>query len=235
MPLKKALVTGGTRGIGFAIAEALLKAGYEVSVTGTDPSGKGPKGSSYFACDFSDLSVMEKFAKEIAEMKWDVLVNNAGINKVGPIPDYNPKDFETIQQVNLTAPFLLCQAVLPGMCQRRYGRIVNITSLFSVVSREGRFAYSASKSGLAGMTRALALEAAKDNVLINCVAPGFIDTDLSQHVLGEKGMQEVALKIPMKRLAKPSEIAAWVRFLVSDENTYMTGQNIVIDGGYTCE
>lgn len=231
---KKTLVTGGTRGIGFAIAKILLEAGFKVSVTGSKLGGKGPAGSIYLACDFSDRRATGAFAKEIAKQGFDILINNAGINKIGPMADYDPKDFEKIQQVNLTAPFLLCQAVVPGMCQRQFGRIVNITSIFGVVSRAGRSAYSTSKFGLFGMSRALALEVAKDNVLVNCLAPGFIDTDLSREILGEKGIAEVVQRIPMGRMGKAEEIAQTVKFLVSDENSYLTGQNIVVDGGYTC-
>ncbi|MFQ5853655.1 MAG: SDR family NAD(P)-dependent oxidoreductase, partial [Candidatus Binatia bacterium] len=115
-----------------------------------------------------------------------------------------------------------------------WGRIVNITSVFGVVSKVGRSAYSASKSSLVGLSRALALEVATENVLVNCLAPGFVDTELTRRILGEKGMSDIVATVPMGRLAGPQEIARYVLFLVSEENTYMTGQNIVVDGGFTC-
>ena len=233
--IKKALVTGGTRGIGLAIAEALRDAGYEVVVTGTAKDGKAPKGCGYLGCNFLDLSALESFAAKTGEMEFSVLINNAGINKVGPLSDYDPKDFFQIQQVNVTAPFLLTQAIVPGMCKNSFGRILNITSVFSVVSKAGRTAYSASKSALLGLTRSLALEVAKDNVLVNCLAPGFVDTKLTRDILGEKGIAEMTARIPMGRLATPKEIACYAKFLVSEENTYLTGQHIIVDGGFTGE
>lgn len=232
---RKALVTGGTRGIGFAIAQLLLETGCEVLVTGTKPNGKGPAGTSYFCCDFSDRSSLQNFAKDLAKLSFDILVNNAGINKVGLLSDYPFEDFENTQQVNVTAPFLLCQAVIPGMGQRKFGRIVNIASIFSIVGKAGRSAYATSKFGLLGLSRTLSLEVAKDNVLVNCVAPGLIDTEMSHKNLGERGIAAMIKKIPLGRMAKPEEIARVVRFLVSEENTYITGQTIIVDGGYTCE
>ena len=234
MTKKKALVTGGTRGIGAASAQALFEAGYEVFASGTSPTGQAPKGCKYLTCDFSDASALEFFAAEVARLDLDVLVNNAGINKIGPLSDYDLADFSRIQQVNVMAPFVLCRAVVPGMQKRRWGRIVNITSVFGVVSKVGRSAYSASKSSLLGLSRALALEVATDNVLVNCLAPGFVDTELTQRILGEKGISDIVATVPMGRLAATQEIARYVLFLVSEENTYMTGQNIVVDGGFTC-
>lgn len=235
MTVRKVLVTGGTRGIGFAIAKLLTESGFEVWVTGKKSNGEGPEGAKYLACDFSNQQATIDFARQMTEQKLDILINNAGINKIGPLCDYSLDDFEVIQQVNVTAPFLLCQAVVPYMCEQKFGRILNITSILGVVSKEGRSAYSASKFGLFGLSRALALEVAKDNVLVNCLAPGFIDTDMSRQILGEKGIGEIVQKIPMKRMGKIEEIAQVVKFLVSEENTYMTGQNIVVDGGFTCE
>lgn len=234
MGTKKALVTGGTRGIGAATAQALVDAGHEVIVSGTSPEGSAPMGCAYLPCDFADAGALAAFAAEVAKLDLAVLVNNAGINKVGPLAEYDSTDFARIQQVNVTAPFMLCRAVVPGMRRRRFGRIVNITSVFGLVSKAGRSAYSASKFALFGLSRALALEVAADNVLVNCVAPGFVGTDLTRRTLGEAGIAEMVSQIPMGRLAQPDEIARYVCFLASEENSYMTGQLLVVDGGFTC-
>jgi len=230
---RRALVTGGTRGIGLATAEALAEAGHSVIVTGRSAAGRGPKNCEYLACDFSDPDELESFAAQVAELDLSILVNNAGVNKVGSLAEYDLADFVRIQQVNLTASFLLCQAAIPGMRERRFGRIVNVASVFGVVSKTGRFAYSASKSGLMGLTRALAAEVAVEQVLVNGIAPGFVDTALTKRVLGEEGIAEMVAQIPMGRLAQPREIARYVKFLTSDENSYMTGQTVVVDGGFT--
>lgn len=231
---KKVLVTGGTRGIGLAIAKRMQEAGFQVVVTGSSQTGK-VDGCEYLACDFSDQKATEAFSKKIAEMEFSVLVNNAGINKIGVLTEYDVEDFTNLHQVNVVAPFLLCKAVVPGMQKRKFGRIVNITSIFGVVSKAERSAYSASKFALAGMTRALALETAKDNVLVNCLAPGFVDTELTRRVLGEEGIKEMLKRVPIGRLVSPKEIAQYALFLASDQNTCMTGQTIIVDGGFTCE
>lgn len=229
----KALVTGGTRGIGAAVASAMLDTGYEVLVTGTSAAGEGPKGAEYAACDFADPASLDALCKKVSSAEISVLVNNAGINKVGPVVEYDPDDFARILQVNVTAPFMLCRAAVPWMRVKGFGRIVNITSIFGVVSRAGRSAYSTSKFGLLGLSRALALEVAADNVLVNCLAPGFVDTELTRRILGDGGMAEAAGQVPMGRLARPDEIARAVLFLAGEENTYMTGQTLVVDGGFT--
>ncbi|MBQ26688.1 MAG: dehydrogenase [Nitrospiraceae bacterium] len=229
----RALVTGGTRGIGEATASALLEAGYEVFVSGTTPDGHGPKGSSYLCCDFEDSSALSCFVDTVAGLDVGVLVNNAGINKIGSFEDYTMEDFDRIQRVNVTAPYRICQAAVSGMRKGRFGRIVNITSVFGVVSKAERAAYSTSKFALLGLSRALALEVAADNVLVNCVAPGFVDTELTRRILGAKGIETIIASVPMGRLALPGEIARFVRFLVSEDNSYMTGQHVIVDGGYT--
>tara|TARA_B100000315_G_scaffold258428_1_gene310490 strand:- start:12025 stop:12732 length:708 start_codon:yes stop_codon:yes gene_type:complete len=233
MKSTRALVTGGTRGIGEAIASALLEVGYEVFVSGTTLDGQGPKGSKYLCCDFEDSSALDCFVETVAGLDVGVLINNAGINKVGPIEDYAMEDFDRIQRVNVTAPYRVCQAVVEGMRKGRFGRIVNITSIFGVVSKPERSAYSTSKFALFGLSRALALEVAADNVLVNCVAPGFVDTELTRRILGDEGIEKMIANVPMARLARPEEIARLVRFLVSEDNSYMTGQHIIVDGGYT--
>lgn len=231
---KKALVTGGTRGIGYAAAQELRGAGFDVTVTGVRAGGEGPTGCRYLQVDFSNRREVEVFTRKVASMGFSVLVNNAGVNEVGLIEKVDPDVYDRIQEVNVRTPFLLSRAVLPGMKRRCFGRIVNIGSILGAVSKVGRSAYSTSKSALLGLTRAVALEGARHNILVNCVSPGFIDTDLTQRILGREGMKRMALQVPLKRAAHPKEIARWIRFLVSEENTYMTGQNIIVDGGFTC-
>ncbi len=230
---KKALVTGGTRGIGRAVAEKLKALGASVTVTGTKAGAKAPAGCAYELADFSHAGSAEAFAAAMASRGFQILVNNAGINKLSDFAAIEPSDWDLIQRVNARAPFLLCRALLPGMAKKRWGRIVNVTSVFGVVSKERRAAYSASKFALDGMTAALAAEAAASGVLANCVAPGFVDTDLTRRILGPKGMKELAARVPAKRLAKPAEIASFVAWLCGPENTYISGQSLVIDGGFT--
>jgi 3-oxoacyl-[acyl-carrier protein] reductase len=228
-----ALVTGGTRGIGRAIALRLLADGARVAVTGTRPDGAGPAGSEYHAVDFTDEAATRALADQAAGWGLDILVNNAGINKVSPFADIDPADFARIQQVNVAAPFLLARAAVPGMCRRGWGRILTISSIWGRISRAGRASYSASKFAVDGMSAALAAEVAQFGVLVNCVAPGFIDTELTREVLGEDGMRELAAQVPARRLGRPDEVAALAAWLVGPDNTYVSGQNIVIDGGFT--
>lgn len=230
---RRALVTGGTRGIGLAIAERLRAAGATVLVTGARQAVEDLDGFEYRGVDFADSAAIEAFAEEARMWAPDVLVNNAGINRVSPFAEIAPDDFDRIHAVNVRAPMLLCRSVLPGMRSRGWGRIVNIASIWSIVSRVGRASYSASKFGLDGLTAALAAEAAADGVLANCVSPGFVDTDLTREVLGEAGIAELTAQVPAGRLAQPEEIAALVLWLAGPENTFVSGQNIVIDGGFS--
>ena len=229
----KALVTGGTRGIGLAIAKRLLAEGAEVTITGTKEQVVAPEDMKYMAVDFLDLNETNIFIEEVKKEGFDILINNAGINRIGEFETIDLMDFKSIQQINLITPFLLCQAVIPGMKRKGWGRIVNICSIFGIVSKEYRASYSASKFALDGMTAALAAEVAQYGILANCVSPGVIDTELTRRVLGEKGIKEIISKIPIGRLGKAEEIASFVVWLVSPENTYISGQNIAIDGGYT--
>ncbi len=189
---KKALVTGGTRGIGAAIASKLLDHGAEVAVTGTAADGIGPDGTGYEVIDFADEAATGVFARKIAGMNLDILVNNAGINKISPFVDIDPGDFARIQQVNVNAPFRLCQAVVLGMKAKQAGKIVNICSVWGKIAKAQRGSYATSKFGLDGMTAALAAEVAEYGILANSVAPGFIDTELTRSVLGEAGAVELA-------------------------------------------
>lgn len=230
---RTALVTGGTRGIGRAIAQRLAAEGAQVIVTGRTEHDRAPEGCRYQGIDFESAEKTEIFSRKVAEWKVDILVNNAGINKIGPFDELAYTDFKTIQQVNVHVPFLVCQSVLPHMKKQKWGRIVNISSIFGKVSKALRSPYSASKFALDGMTVALAAEVASFGILANCVAPGFIDTDLTRRILGESGIKELTSQIPIGRLGKPDEIAGFVTWLCSSENTYISGQNIAIDGGFT--
>ena len=229
----KALITGGTRGIGYAIAERLLSDGLDVMVTGTTEDGAGPEGSEYYQVDFQDDISTEMFLNFISKNNIDILVNNAGINKIGKFSEIAVDDFDRILKVNLRTPFLICQKVIPHMKESVWGRIINITSIFGHITKEYRAPYSASKFGLDGMTAALAAELSEFGIMANSVGPGFIDTELTRNVLGETGINELRERIPVKRLGTVNEIASAVSWLVSEENTYLTGQNIMIDGGFT--
>ena len=230
---KTALVTGGTRGIGRAIALRLLADGAAVTVTGSKPDGHAPEGCAYLGADLADPAQIEALAAKVTALAPDILVNNAGINKISPFAEIDPGDFARIHQVNVVAPFRLIQAVLPGMKSRLWGRIVTVSSIWGKISKEQRASYSASKFAVDGMTAALSAEVAQEGILVNCVAPGFIDTELTRTTLGEEGMARLAAQVPCRRLGQPEEIAAFVAWLAGTENTYLTGQNIAIDGGFT--
>lgn len=228
-----AVVTGGTRGIGRAIAERLRADGARILVTGQRPDGSPPEGCGYRAVDFTDTRATEGFAAELAGLEPDILINNAGINRVSPFAEIDPEDFLRIQRVNVTAPFLLARAAVPAMRRRGWGRIVTISSIWGRISRAGRASYSASKFAVDGMTAALAAEVAADGILANCVAPGFIDTELTRNVLGEDGIARLTAEVPARRLGRPEEVAELVAWLAGPLNSYISGQNIVIDGGFT--
>lgn len=217
---RTALVTGAGRGIGQAIADALQQAGMDV----LRPSRAD--------LDLSDTAAVEQFARDL---QVDVLVNNAAENVPARIEDMPVADWQRIVDIALTAPFILTRGALPGMRQRRWGRIVNIASAFSVVSREGRAAYSSAKSGLLGLTRTAAIEGGPFNVLVNAVAPGYVRTALTEQNNPPERIAEICTTIPVGRLAEPYEVANLVAFLSGEGNTYITGQLISIDGGFLCQ
>ena len=231
---KKVLVTGGSRGIGLAIAEKFLNSGAQVFTTSTKDQGENGKFTN-FAVDFTVLSEVKAFAEKISLMDFDVLVNNAGINKINKLLDIKLEDFQSIQDVNVKAPFLITQACAKSMIKNKSGRIVNIASVFGIVSKQERISYTTSKSALIGMTKTLALELAQYNILVNSVSPGFIDTELTRNVLGEAGIKEMTSKVPLKKLGTVEDVAELVLFLSGDQNKFLTGQNLIIDGGFTCE
>ncbi|HEX9615650.1 MAG TPA: SDR family oxidoreductase [Bacteroidota bacterium] len=221
MSVQTALVTGGNRGIGQAIAEMFRKQGMNVLTP------------ARAEMDLLSNSSIDNYLAGL-DGRVDILVNNAGINPLGTAAGFTDTDLEATLQVNLIAPLRLIRALAPAMAERRFGRIVNISSIWSAVSKPRRTVYSAAKSGMNGMTRAVAVELAKDNVLINAVAPGFVSTDLTRQNNSPEELERIAAAIPCGRLAEPAEIAALVLFLCSERNSYITGQTLFIDGGYTC-
>lgn len=233
MKKKKALVTGASKGIGYEIAKAFSNSGVKVYGTRTKKSGQNKAVSEWLTADFGDQIELEKCIKDVGEISPDILVNCAGINFIAPFRKIQSSEFLRIQQINVFAPFMFCKEVIPLMKRKSWGRIVNVSSIWGKVGKEYRASYMASKFALDGITLALAAEHSKDGILANCVAPGFTETNLTRQVLGDAGMKKVGKMVPIKRLAQPKEIAEFIFYLGSDNNTYITGQNIAIDGGFT--
>ncbi len=231
---KKVYITGASRGIGRALAGAFRDAGAEVIGTRTGTGAHDDRVcTEWFTADFTDMAQIDHCVGHVRECGPDVLINNAGINRIAPFAEIHPDDFLAIQQVNVFTPFRLCQAAIPAMVRQGWGRIVNVSSIWGKISKELRASYSTSKFGLDGMTSALAAEHAADGILANCVAPGFFDTEMTRRVLGEERMRQLAVRVPAQRVGQVKELASFVLWLASEENTYISGQNIAIDGGFT--
>ncbi len=237
------LVTGATRGIGRQIADSFAAAGASLLLTGTneeqieDLNKQAALGSHpvrrYIAVDFTNKASVSAFLAEIDMLEHlDVCINNAGINRLNSIQKALVEDWDDMLDVNLKAPFLLLRAIVGKMMKNNYGRIVNISSIYGVISRTERSIYSASKFGLHGLTVSASLELARYDILSNTVSPGFVMTDLTRQNLNKDERFALASQIPVGRFAEPIEIAKPVLFLASKENTYLTGQNIIVDGGY---
>jgi len=227
-----ALVTGATRGLGRAIAERLRDDGARVIGTGTRPDGKAPEGCEFMTVDFTDARATEAFAERIRAREPLILVNNAGIGIERGIEELTTEEFRRVHDINLVAPMVLCRAVVPGMRKARWGRIVNVGSIYGTISREKRVPYSSTKFGIDGLTAALAPEVARDGILVNTLAPGFIFTDMVAEA-PDINVPELEARIPIRRMAQPAEIAAFASWLVGPENTYISGSNLIIDGGLT--
>jgi len=233
-----ALVTGGSRGIGRAIADTLHAAGAGVVILDRDAE-RAPITAREIGDDvcamIADVRDPGQIAAALASVEEtcgpiDILVNNAGVTKDSLLVRMSDEDWDTVLDVNLRGVFLLTRAVARGMMKRRWGRIINIASVVGLMGNPGQANYAASKAGLIGFTKAVARELASRNVLVNAIAPGFIDTDMT-NTLTEAQRTTLLDQIPLGRLGGPEDIARAVVFLASDHADYITGQVLVVDGG----
>ena len=239
---QNAVVTGATRGIGFGIAKALSASGAAVACIGTNDeklsksveeiNAAGGSAKAYI-CDVSKSDQVEAVSKQILEDfggKVDILVNNAGITKDTLVRVMTDEQWDDVIAVNLRGPFLLTRAFVGAMRKKKYGRIVNISSISGLIGNRGQANYSASKAGVIGFTRTVSKELANRNITVNAIAPGFIETDMTA-VLDPMIVAEMKNRIPVGRFGSPEDVAGAVLYFVSPDTSFVTGQVIAIDGG----
>jgi 3-oxoacyl-[acyl-carrier protein] reductase len=235
---KGALVTGASGGIGWAIAEALHDQGANVAISGTraeklnELAAKLGSRVHVLPCDLRDRAAVAKLAEDAEKAlgQVDILVNNAGITHDNLFMRMKDEEWDDVIAVNLTSVFVLTRGVLRGMMRRRAGRIVNIASISGVLGNPGQGNYAASKAGLVGMTKSLAREVSSRGITANCIAPGFIQTPMTD-ALTPKQVEAIAAAIPAAKFGKPEDVAAVVVFLASDEAGYVTGETVHVNGG----
>ena len=233
-----ALVTGGTRGIGRAIAGTLASCGAKVAIVGRDQAradaaaaelGGDAKG---FACDIADTAQVQALIENVEKAygSLDILVNNAGLTRDNILLRLKDDDWDTVINANLRGAFATIRAATRGMMKRRWGRIINISSVVGLVGNKGQSNYAASKAGLIGLTKSVAKEFASRNILANVVAPGYIETDMTTAMTPE-ARATMSGQIPLERLGTAQDVANTVAFLASEQASYITGQVLVVDGG----
>lgn len=239
---KVAFITGGTRGIGRQIAITLANSGYDIAVNyRTENEDLTITKNEIEKCnvkclpvqgDVSSFEDSENMTKQVIEQlgRIDVLVNNAGITKDTLLMRMKKEDFEDVLQVNLVGTFNVTKSVIPYMMKQKEGRIINLSSVVGISGNAGQANYAASKAGIIGFTKSLAKEVGSRNILVNAVAPGFIETQMTD-VLKDEIKEEIKKTIPLKRMGTVEDVANVVKFLASEESSYITGQVIQVDGG----
>ena len=235
---KNALVTGSTRGIGRAIAEAFAQSGARVAVVGRDLQRAGEAASAIgnnaagFAADVGDTAAIAKLVGDVEQAfgSIDILVNNAGITRDNLVMRLKDEDWDAVQNANLRGAFAAIRAVSRGMMKKRSGRIINIASIVGLIGNKGQANYAASKAGLIALTKSVAKELGSRNILVNAVAPGFIETEMTA-AMTKEARDSLGQQIALERLGSVQDVAAMVAFLASDLASYITGQVFVVDGG----
>lgn len=245
---KTALITGASKGLGKAMAVALAAEGARLALVSRDAAKLGEVAeeiratggrAEVFAADVSDESQVVRVREEFTARcggALDILINNAGINIRKPVTDFTLSEWNSVLNTNLTSVFLMCRAFVPLMTGRGFGRIINLTSMMSHISLPGRTAYSASKTGLLGFNRALALELASEQITVNGISPGVCDTEINAPLMQNAELRAQFLaKIPVGRWGQPKEIGQLAVFLCSEHAGFITGTDVVIDGGWTAQ
>ncbi|MEO1474404.1 MAG: 3-oxoacyl-[acyl-carrier-protein] reductase, partial [Pseudomonadota bacterium] len=235
---KSALVTGASGGIGGAIAEALHGAGATVSLSGTrtgplkELAAKLGERSHVLPCNLSDAEAVAVLPKQAVEAmgSLDILVNNAGVTRDNLFMRMSDEDWDTVMDVNLGATMRLCKGAIRGMMKARWGRIINITSVVGSTGNPGQANYAASKAGTVGLSKSLAYEVASRGITVNCIAPGFISTAMTDK-LNDDQKGAILGQVPAGRIGSPEEIGAAVVYLASEEAAYMTGSTLHVNGG----
>ena len=234
--MRRVLVTGGTRGIGRAVAEAFLQSGDRVLFLYRKSEEQAEElrqlGAVGYRCDLSDLSALKETCKRILaeDGSVQVLVNNAGIAQFSLLHEVTDEMWEAVRSVNYDAPFYLTRAFLPGMIRQKYGRILNISSMWGQVGASCEVAYSAAKAGVIGFTKALAKEVGPSGITVNCIAPGVVDTEMNAGLSGDT-RKELKEETPLGRLGTPLDVAKACIFLSSEDGAFITGQVLGVNGG----